>query len=72
MCGLPVSPLMDRTQQGGMTRSQVPHPTSMHMLNAGSRPCLLYCLLQVFVLQVEGISDVVMDLQQPMRQAVSI
>ena len=22
-CGLPVSPLMDRTQQGGMTRSQV-------------------------------------------------
>lgn len=24
--GLPISPLMNRAHQGGMTRSQVPHP----------------------------------------------
>ena len=32
-CGLPVSPLMDRTQQGGMTRSQVRNP-SFHVVPA--------------------------------------
>lgn len=29
-CGLPVSPLMDRTQQGGMTRSQVCAASQMY------------------------------------------
>ena len=29
-CGLPVSPLMDRSTQGGMTRSQVKSSTQQH------------------------------------------
>ncbi len=29
-CGLPVSPLMDRSTQGGMTRSQVNSSTQQH------------------------------------------
>ena len=51
---LPVSPLMDRTQQGGMTRSQVPCATTP--LHAPCcNPCGLLSLLQVDSVTTLGI-----------------
>ena len=46
-CGLPVSPLMDRSTQGGMTRSQVTSSTQKHRSGGQVRILTALCgLLQ--------------------------